>query len=186
MTDEELVQRILQGEQEALENLHERHADGLYRYIYAKTSNRMDAEELLQDVFFKAAKHLPSFQEKASFKTWLYRIARNALTDYYRSRTVKHRAVPTEAQVLEAASGFADSPEETVVQQSAVADIAELINGLPSDYQEVLHLRLMEDFSTKETAAVMGKSMLSVKALYRRAKKKLAAELREGGEAHGS
>ncbi|WP_444684409.1 RNA polymerase sigma factor [Alkalicoccus luteus] len=88
--------------------------------------------------------------------------------------------------MLEAAYGFADSPEETVVQQSTVADIAELINGLPADYQEVLHLRLMEDFSTRETAAVMGKSMLSVKALYRRAKKKLAAELKEGGEAHGS
>ncbi|WP_051314870.1 RNA polymerase sigma factor [Alteribacter aurantiacus] len=78
MTDQDLINNILSGDEEAIEILHERYVDRIYTYIKAQTNNHHDAEELLQDVFFKVAKQLDRFEGRASFKTWLLTITRKA------------------------------------------------------------------------------------------------------------
>ncbi|MDV2682909.1 RNA polymerase sigma factor [Alkalihalophilus lindianensis] len=84
MNDHELLQEILAGDQHVMEKLHERYVDRIFHYIYIQTNSYHDAEELLQDVFFKAARQLERFEGRASIKTWIFKIARNIVIDYYR------------------------------------------------------------------------------------------------------
>src|SRR5580704_16610741 len=84
--DEQLVTRAAQGDREALNELFRRYRLVAYRVAYRLLGNEADALDAGQEAFVKALTHLPGFQGRSSFKTWLLRVVSNAALDLGRQR----------------------------------------------------------------------------------------------------
>ncbi|GAF11573.1 RNA polymerase, sigma-24 subunit, ECF subfamily [Bacillus sp. JCM 19046] len=168
MDDQELVKRVLQGDELAIEQLHKRYAQPLFHYIHMQTNSFHDSEEILQDVFYKAATQLHQFKQRSSFKTWIYTITRNRLIDYYRSNKAQKNQVEL--------SPLSADLHATPSSPYKLDDLQEALEQLPTNYQTVLHLRFIEGFSLLETAKIMGKSLYAVKNLQKRAQKQLKSD----------
>jgi len=175
MDDESLVELALDGDDEALRISHDRYVQPLFHYAYVQTGNHHDAEEIIQDIFYKMAKSLADFQGKSSFKTWIFAISRNVTIDYHRKQKKHKKSVAMPGKSLEPFTAPVKSAEDEVFQIGLKDDIFAALKQLPSDDQAVLQLRLIEGFSIKETAEIMSKTRFSVKSLQLRAKKKMIA-----------
>src|ERR671933_892222 len=81
-----VLARARQGDSEAFRALVERHSRSVFRLAFRMTGNEQDAEDVVQESFLRAYKQLSKFDERASFGTWLYRIAMNCSLDLVRSR----------------------------------------------------------------------------------------------------
>src|SRR5215469_8815950 len=101
------VARARSGDTEAFRVLVDRHSRSLFRLAYRMTGNQQDAEDVVQESFLRAYRQLDKFDERASFGTWLYRIAANCSLDLVRSR--KRRGAHIVAQ-----DGDLDDPVETL------------------------------------------------------------------------
>ncbi|MUK86823.1 sigma-70 family RNA polymerase sigma factor [Ornithinibacillus sp. L9] len=177
MNDHELIREILRGDQLAIQELHSRYVDHIFYYIFIQTNSYHDSEELLQDVFFKTARQLHQFEGKSSFKTWIFKIARNVVIDYYRKNNKRQYPITMDQNFMECIAGKDESAEKTVLRNLHIDEVMQTLDKLPKHYQTVLHLRFIEDFSIKETAEIMGKTILSVKALQNRARKALSEQI---------
>lgn len=182
--DEELVQHALKGDEQAFEELHRRHVNDVYRYLYMKVASREDAEELLQDVFIKMVRNLASFSGKSTFRTWLFSIVRNTVIDYYRRKNRRDKEEVAEDDTLERKSPSASSAEQEVTRREKLEYVSVAFNELPEKQREILFLRFMEGFSLKETARITGKSVMAVKSLQKRAQEKMSEQVDEEVNVH--
>lgn len=163
--------------------LYRAHVRPLYAFIYRKVGNRETAEDMTGDVFMKVLAHLDLGREEHSIVAWLYRVARNAVVDYWRvGRNV--RLIPLEdARVALRPAELTPLRLERTAATAARA--VALLERLPQNYRTVLAHRLLEGWSVAETARCMGLSETNVKVLQHRALKR-AAELPEDEAAHVS
>ncbi|MFA1822339.1 RNA polymerase sigma factor, partial [Virgibacillus oceani] len=178
MEDRELIKRIQEGDNQAIITLHNRYADRIFHYIYMQTGSYHDAEELLQDVFFKAAKNLNQFKGKSTFKTWVFKIARHTIIDYYRGSAKEKDTITVEVEKFDFIGQYVDSAEDKALSRIQVNEVLKYIEELPLQYQSVLHLRFFEGFTVKETSDIMGKSVLAVKSMQHRARAALNIKMK--------
>lgn len=178
--DEVLIRRAVAGDKQAFGELYERHLDEVYRYIFYRTADPREAEDLTETVFLKVWEALPRFRpEETSFRTWLYRVAHNLVVDHYRTRKT--------ATQLEEGSALPDpspSPEQQIMAREREQQIARWIAKLPPDYQQVLTLRFVQDLSHAETAQILGRSEAAVRVLQYRALRALRKVIAEE-QSHG-
>lgn len=169
-TDAQLVALTLQ-DREMFLYLMQRYEQKLLHYIYRiSSSNKEDAEDILQDVFMKAYSNLNGFDQKKSFSSWIYRIAHNETISHFR----KKKARPSIAVETEDLARFADELDiaellDTTLLQERVRAI---INELDEKYRDVLVLKFLEEKSYDEIADIIRKPKGTVGTLINRAKKK--------------
>ena len=85
-SDNEIIELYKNGEKEALKYLIERYASPIFNFV-AHLTNRNDAPDIVQDIFIKTWKNIKRYDsKKASFKTWIFTIARNSVTDFWRKK----------------------------------------------------------------------------------------------------
>lgn len=136
--------------------------DGLYNMAYRLTRNAEDAEDLVQETFFKAYKHYEKFEAGTNLKAWLFRILRNTFINGYR----KKQSQPPqsafsdiedafESQVLESAFRSTKDPEQEVLESVLDQDVQQALDALREDYRLVIHLVDLEGFSYKEAASIL-------------------------------
>jgi RNA polymerase sigma-70 factor (ECF subfamily) len=170
MDDRELVQRIRDGDAEALRAIVERYQDRIFSLIYGIVRDRHEVEDVAQEVFLKVYTRIQAFDERSKFYTWLYRVAANAAKDHVKKRSRRPAVALEEDEVLPAAG---DNP----VQHAAAAEtrrlVREAIAALPLRYREVLTLRELEGLSYNEIAAVLQISIGTVESRLHRARAKL-------------
>jgi RNA polymerase sigma-70 factor (ECF subfamily) len=157
-----------------VEALYRRHLRPLYTFIYSKVGNREAAEDLTSEVFTKALTHLDRTREEHSIVAWLYRVARNAVIDYWRAGHGACVIALEEARMTRPSPPAPDAGR----QEQTAARARALLARLPEHYRAVLSYRLLDGLSVAETAGCMGTSEGNVKILQHRALKR-AAELRE-------
>lgn len=174
----ESYRRFLQGDDKAFVEIIRDYKDGLILYLNGFVNNILTAEELTEDVFFKLVTKKPRFNEKSSFKTWLYSIGRNTAVDYLR-RNSKQKEVS--AEEIRETEDERLSIEQSYIKQERLLLIHRTLEKLKPEYKQVLWLVYFEDFSQKETAKIMKKSVHSVETLVYRARLALKAELEKGG-----
>jgi RNA polymerase sigma-70 factor, ECF subfamily len=162
------------------EALYRAHVRPLYTFIYSRVGNRESAEDLTSAVFIKALTYLNPTCEEQSRVAWLYRVARNAVADYWRAGRGAHALALEEVRPARQAPPAADVGREELTAARARA----LLARLPENYRTVLSHRLLEGLSVAETARCMGTSEGNVKILQHRALKR-AAELREDDTVDG-
>lgn len=174
----ESYRRFLQGDDKAFVEIIRDYKDGLILYLNGFVNNILTAEELTEDVSFKLVTKKPRFNEKSSFKTWLYSIGRNTAVDYLR-RNSKQKEVS--AEEIRETEDERLSIEQSYIKQERLLLIHRTLEKLKPEYKQVLWLVYFEDFSQKETAKIMKKSVHSVETLVYRARLALKAELEKGG-----
>ena len=161
MQDEEsLVRRAQQHEQEAFTQLYERHFDKIYRYVALKIGNKMEAEDVTQQVFLNALRAISSFKWRGiPFSAWLFRLAHNQVVDYFRKK--KRATLPLDESLV----STNDNPQSEAEQKLDIEQLISATKRLTSAQREVISLRFAGGLSVAEVAKVMGKSQGAVKAL---------------------
>ncbi len=145
----------------------------IYRFVYARVGNRPDAEDLTAQVFMRAVEQLDTGREEGQIAAWLYRVAQNAIADYWRA--FYRLPLVGSDQV---APGWEAAAERDVpaipTGDGSEARVAALLRRLPEHYARVLELRFLQRLSVAETAERMGITRGNAKVLQYRALRKAA------------
>lgn len=137
---------------------------GLKHFILKRVSDEPGAEDILQDVFLKIHTHIGSLKESDKLQGWIYQIARNAITDYYRT----HKFTPDLPDVPYA-------PEDTFddVVSDLLPYVKKLVDSLPPHYRQALILTEYEGLTQRELAEQLGISVSGAKSRVQRAREKV-------------
>ena len=166
LNDETALKLAAQGDQEAFGVLYERYVSRIYSYIYYRTGNQHDAEDLTARVFFRALRHVENYQDRGlPLSAWLYRIAHNLVANWHRDNS-RRNEVPLDEILLVRHGG--DLPEVVLIENEEKEKLLKVIHHLPADRQQLILLKFGEHLSNAEIGRVMGRSEGAVKSLYHR------------------
>jgi RNA polymerase sigma factor (sigma-70 family) len=186
-TDEKLALNARDGSEADFNKLVDRYASTVYRIGYGITGSSQEAEDIVQETFFKAFKYLDSFSpSKASFKTWLLAIARNQSINVFSS--LKRKTLRFLSSEEEEAQNGAQADNPFQLQQDAEAQLS-----IKQEYRKVEHallklserqrtailLKAQESLSYDEIAVIMNTSASSVESLIFRGRRKLTEILED-------
>ena len=168
---EQLAAKARAGCSLSFERVVEQTKDRLFTYLMQLVGNEHDAEDIAQESFIKAYRHLHQFDGRARFTTWLYTIAKNTAFTHLRRRKF-HQPIEELEDVLAAESRpFAD-PADSIWNTA---------RQLKPKFYETLWLFYAEGFSLKETAAIMNTNAITVRVNLHRARAALEKKLTRVG-----
>lgn len=164
--DEGLIKNILAGNAEGFREIVSRYQNQVFSVSLNMTNNYKDAEDLTQEVFIQVYKSLDTYQFKASFSTWIYRITLNKALDW------KKRRKSCEIQLNDWHLYDSDYPsntiEELIIEDLERDSLKLQINNLPDIYKEVINLYYFDDYSYNQIAEKVNITEKSVESrLYR-------------------
>ena len=166
LNEEEVLIRASQGDREAFGQLYERYIDRIFNYVYYRTGNLHDAEDLTARVFQLAMNHIHNYTDRGvPFSAWLYRIAHNLVANWHRDRS-RRQEIPLDDLPVLPTRG--DHPERNLVRSQEQDALLRLIRRLPPERQTLLILKFVENMSNAEIGDIMGRSEGAVKSLYHR------------------
>jgi len=157
--------------------LYERYVKQIYNYIYYRTGNHHDAEDLTARTFYRALSNLDGYVNRGiPFSAWLYRIAHNLVANWHREQN-RRQVIPLNDLAL-------TRRRRTDVLQLIEANeeresLLRVIRRLPADRQQLLILKFVEEMPNAEISRIMGRSVGAVKSLYHRTLIALRKELEE-------
>jgi RNA polymerase sigma-70 factor, ECF subfamily len=165
MDEPELVERA-KTDKDAFGEIYERYVKKIYNYIYYRTSNQHDAEDLTARVFYRAMSHIPRYEDKGvPFQAWLYRIAHNLVANFHRDRSRK-KIIPLDEFV--ASTMRSDAPDRRAEDNEEREQLMAAIGRLPEERQQLLVLKFVEHLSNAEIGTIMGRTEGAIKSLYHR------------------
>lgn len=170
-----ILSRARSGDRRALEDLLARHADTVQKFGFKLCRDEEDARDVAQDTLLLVSTHLPDFEGRSSFTSWLFALARSACAR--KRRGLKNRP----AVSIDAADGAAwteaeapgRDPEEEVSMQQLVTIAASALQSLPEAQREALLLRDLEGLTAPEAAAALGIGVDALKSRLHRAREAL-------------
>ena len=156
--DRAFVTKARSGDTDAFRALVERHSRALFRLAFRMTGNAQDAEDVVQDSFLRAYRQLDRFDERASFGTWMYRIAANCSLDLMRVRKRRNQT-PVEAEAPNDRApelpSLAPSPERIALSGEVRERIASAMNELSETERAAFVLRHFEGLRMEEISRVL-------------------------------
>jgi RNA polymerase sigma-70 factor (ECF subfamily) len=162
LPDALLVKKYVEGDENALTVLINRHQSKIFGFIYSKISDRDISNDIFQDTFIKVIRTLKSkaYNEEGKFLPWVMRIAHNLIIDHYR----KNKKMPMfrETEEFSIFSIMTDDSltiENKIIREQVEIDLKKLIEELPADQKEVLVMRMYQDMSFKEISEITGVSI---------------------------
>jgi RNA polymerase sigma-70 factor, ECF subfamily len=181
--DDVLVERARGKDEAAFEELVSRYEDKLYRLAMRFVRNETDAQEILQDAFLSAWRNLPTFEGRAQFGSWMYRVTVNAALMLLRSRnrhpqvavddvepTALNEAVLESGQMVRSNTDWSQQADEQLQSEELRKHIQTSVDALPEGLRTVFLLRDVEELSTEDTADALGLSVPAVKTRLHRAR----------------
>ncbi len=178
LSDVELVELVLAGEQDAFEVLVERYKDAVQNLAYRMLGNVTEAEDVTQEVFVRAYTQLATYKSAHKFSTWLLSIASHLAIDQLRRR--RFLALPLEdVPFLEWIADRGTGPEQSALQGEEHDEIQAYLQRLPSKYRAVILLRYWYDLSYEEIATALHLTPALVKARLHRARELLARYIKD-------
>ncbi|NWJ44518.1 MAG: sigma-70 family RNA polymerase sigma factor [Chloroflexi bacterium] len=181
--DENLVQQVLGGNQDAFAQLIERYKVAVFNLCARMLNDQNEAEDASQEVFLRAYNQLHTYQAGRRFSTWILSIASHYCIDMLRRR----RPVTDLDSIAFWKPSDLPEPEESAVISENRDEVRELLRKLPEKYRSVTILRYWQDLSYEEIAETTGLTIATVKTRLFRARELLAKELdkqhRNGGDA---
>ena len=157
-----LVKSYIEGNENALSTLINRHQQRIYSFIFSKVYDKDIAEDIFQDTFIKVIKTLKKgkYNEEGKFLPWVMRIAHNLVIDHFR----KNKRMPKfensgDFNIFSVLCDSGLNAEKQIIKDQIEADVQELIKELPEDQLEVLVMRIYKDMSFKEISERTGVSI---------------------------
>ena len=172
MKDSDLVKRFQNGEEQAFDELVNKHYSTTHNLLIRLSGNSMDADDLCQETFIRVYRSLRKFKAQSQFSTWLYRIAVNVANSHHRKEKVR--------QLL----SFGNDPETMAVDEPTEPreldpEMWDAIHNLPQKQKMVLTLRIFQELSFKVVASILNMSENSAKVNYHHAIERLKERLGE-------
>ncbi len=173
--EEQVLLHASEGDRDAFGELYEHYIERIFNYVYYRTGNLHDAEDLTARVFQRAMNHIRNYTDRGvPFSAWLYRIAHNLVANWHRDRSRRQEIPLNELPVVPSKE---DRPETTLVRSQEQDALLRLIRQLPPERQHLLILKFVENLSNAEIGQIMGRSEGAVKSLYHRTLLSLRDEL---------
>lgn len=185
-SDNYLVERIiLYNDKIAAETLIERHYKYIYKIIYLQTMDEELSKDLTQEVFISVLRSMEQYNSsKASFKTWVVKIAQNRIIDYSRSKQSRQNSM---TKVLEDMDIEAeDNVEKLAIYRYESNKIQEKLGGYDKEARTIFEMKVKEEYTFEEISRETGMSLSGVKRRYYGLVKKLRKEMREYDESEVS
>jgi RNA polymerase sigma-70 factor (ECF subfamily) len=159
--DEALVAAARGGDQDAFRELVDRHSRAVYRVAMRMTGSSQDAEDVVQEAFLKAYRQLGRFEDRASFGTWIHRIAMNCAVDLLRSRprrqqTESDEVLETVAAEVGGGAAHTMTPERLAASGEAGLRVQAALSGLSALERAAFVLRHFEGQSIAEISQALG------------------------------
>lgn len=181
LSEQELIERILQGEKKWFGVLIKSNNQKLFRIIRSYTSNDESAKDIMQNTYLRAYEKLDQFRFESAFSTWLIRIGINESLMYLRHRSHQKDFQPyvrADFDQSKAPTGIERmNPEIKAIQNETRSLLEHAIDHLPDSYRVVYVMREIEELSNKETARLLDLSQSNIKVRLHRAKIMLKEEL---------
>ena len=159
LTDAAIVARARAGDADAYRVLVERHSRALFRLAFRMTGNESDAEDVVQESFLRAYRQLGKFDERASFGTWLYRIATNCSLDLVRSRKRRSEQMAPADEEMENPilnlPAHDPTPERSMLSTEVRERVAEAMNDLSATERTAFVLRHFEGMCIEDVSRVL-------------------------------
>ena len=178
------MERLARGQDVALNDLMERHATGVFRFLCGMLANEDDANDLAQETFVRVYQHRAGFKRGAKFTPWLYTIAANLARNQIRWRT-RHPNVSLEAEVddgvpplREALPATTATPSEDAEAAERVVAVRAAVTRLPDDLRQAVVLCEWEDLAVAEAAEVLNTTAKAVESRLYRARQLLRERLK--------
>ena len=187
LSDDQVIERVLSGEPALYELLVRRYNQRVYRAVRAVLRDDSESEDVMQEAFVRGYMNLAKFEHRASFCTWITRIAiHEALARIKQTK----ETVPIDENANELGSTSLPSqemnPEEVLASTETRALLEQAILSLPYDYRTVIMLRDIEEMNTADTATALDLTEEAVKVRLHRARAMLRKELFVRVGANGS
>ena len=173
-TDTAAVEQTLAGDTDAFRVLVERHSRALFRLAYRMTGNQQDAEDVVQESFLRAYRQLGRFDQRASFGTWLYRIAANCALDLIRARKRRADLEPEEQPQIPAGD---PGPDRLALSGEVRERVARALGTLSAVERTAFVMRHYEGLGIEEISQVLGVQANAAKHSVFRAVQKLRRAL---------
>jgi RNA polymerase sigma-70 factor (ECF subfamily) len=165
--EDRLVELAMSGDFDAFAALYSLHLNAIYRYIYYRTGDAQDAEDLTEQVFLKAWEALSNYKPVGrGFINWLYRISHNTVVDHHRRRKLIVDEPFSDATIPDKVQ---DMTLEKIIQTEEAASLAAAIAKLNEEYQQVIILRFIEGLGHAEIARILEKSEVACRGIQHRA-----------------
>lgn len=148
---------------------------------YLRSRGAADAEDLAGETFLQVVRNLPAFAgDERAFRSWVFTIGHRRLIDDRRARG-RRPVAPAPAAVIESAAGSGGDVAEEALARDGTARVRSAIDALPEDQRAVLLLRILGDLTVEQVARALGKRIGAVKALQRRALKRIEKQAYPSG-----
>jgi RNA polymerase sigma-70 factor (ECF subfamily) len=165
-TDEELIKKIISGKKEVFYHLVKRYETKLSRYIFTITNRKNEVDDILQNVFLKAYKNLPTFNKSLKFSSWIYRIAHNESINLIGSSFIqKFVSIPDWFDI-----GHNDNIEEEIDGDQMKKKLKNCVEKLDLKYKEPLVLFYYEEKTYEEISDILRIPTRNVGVLIHRGK----------------
>lgn len=177
--DNKLVEKYLNGEEEAFAKLLEKHLSPVYNFLCRLVGNRETAEDLTQITFVKIWKNLKRFDQSKSFKTWLFAIAKNTAFDWLKKKKELTFSTFTDEEGENWLENVEDEnflPDEILKRKNIAEELDRILEKLPPHYRAILLFHYKEDFALPEIAEILGEPYNTIKSRHRRGLKRLRQE----------
>ena len=163
LSDNELVQRFIGGDQFSLEILIQRHKNRVFSYILLIVKKQELAEDIFQETFIKVIRSLKKgkYTENGKFVSWVLRISHNLIIDHFSKEKLKGTVSndSLEVDIFNSQRFSEDTIEDQMVTTQILSEVKDLIKELPEDQQQVIIMRHYLDLSFKEIADQTGVSI---------------------------
>lgn len=166
LSDTAILKQAAGGDDYAFGMLYERYVTRIYNYVYYRTGNQFDAEDLTARVFLRAMKHIQNYQDRGiPFSAWLYRIAHNLVANWHRDNSRRQEIALEDTYVLPHGR---EHPETSLLRNEEQDALLAIIRQLPPERQQLLILKFVEHLSNAEIGQIMGRTEGAIKSLYHR------------------
>lgn len=172
--DKKLKERIKNKDQQAFEELYDKNADDIYRFIFFKTGKREDANDLSSLAFLKTWEHIQknTLSNRETLRALLYKITRNVIIDHYRSNRQESISLDVEENKIDVVDENIDIESE-ISTQIDYEILSKKMMEIKNEYREIVIMRYVNELSLDEIAEITGKKKMNVRVLLHRAIKAL-------------
>lgn len=184
--EDNLIRGLKEGHEESLRQCWKQHYEAVHRHVLTaqvRNGSEVDADEIVQEGFFRAFRDIGGFQGKCRLRTWLIRLAQNAAIDHYRRKDYKYpqplslNDTPAVHEVVAPLNAADQNPLRTLLVAETRDRIRRVLARLSENHRAVATMRLVDGLSVKETAEIMGRSEAAIKMLQLRAVQRITAIL---------
>lgn len=163
--DSQIVKAVLEGNIDLFEELVLRYEKLLFSFLLTRLHDLHEVEDLVQETFVRAFRHLAGFDRSRKLSAWLVTIARNLLIDHQRtsSRSITSTEIVNAALGSKSSSNEVDQPPDILIRRDAFREVCNMIANLPEDVRTPFVLRIVNEVSYQEIADILDLPLQTVK-----------------------